>query len=213
MASISSASLAPGAGLRDTWERLRDSRARARSRSPWRSSAVALVWGALVAYAAVGATLLALSFIACLLCLRDFRVGVALLIMIMPISSSTLFPHAMFGMTGMNPLNLLLVATLAVFIMRAAGTEASHGIVPRQLLWLYVAPIVAAAVIGAQHVSEIPRIFKASDMLEFDNAFGYLRDILVKPMGLVVYAVLVGAAVAWSQRPEKFVIPMLVPSS
>ncbi len=194
----------------ETFERLRDS-PRAREIALFAALvAFALLWGVAVAYAAIGATLLALSFVACLLCLRDFRVGVALLIMIMPISSSTLFPHAMFGVTGMNPLNLLLVATLAVFFMRAAGTEALQGIVPRPLLWLYIAPIVFAAVIGMQHVSEIPRIFKASDMLEFDNVAGYLRDILLKPMGLVVYAVLIGAAVAWSKRPEKYVIPMLV---
>src|SRR5204863_8216760 len=112
----------------------------------------ALVWGAAVAYAAVGATLLAFSFIACLLCLRDFRVGVAVLIVIMPISSSTLFPHAMFGVTGLNPLNLLVVATLAVFFMRSAGTPALKGFVPRPLLWLYIVPIVGAAIVGMEYV-------------------------------------------------------------
>src|SRR4029077_13453340 len=115
MAAIPSAAPVPGTSLRDRWERLRDS-PRAREIAVFLALvAFAFVWGAAVAYAAVGATLLAFSFIACLLCLRDFRVGVALLIVIMPISSSTLFPHAMFGMTGMNPLNLLIVATLAVF--------------------------------------------------------------------------------------------------
>jgi O-antigen ligase len=167
-------------------------------------------WGLAVAYAAVGATLLAVSFIACLLCLRDFRVGVMLLIVIMPVSSSTLFPHAMFGITGFNPLNLLILATLAVFLMRAAGNEALHGFIPRPLFWLYLVPIVAAGIIGSQHVSEIPRIFKASEMIYFDAPAGYLRDMLLKPLGLVVYAALVGAAVAWSARPERFVIPMMV---
>jgi len=194
----------------DRWERLTESPRAKEIAIAVTLVAMALAWGALVAYAAIGATLLAVSFIACLACLRDFRVGVALLIMIMPISSSTLFPHAMFGVTGMNPLNLLLVATLAVFFMRAAGTEALDGFIPRPLFWLYIVPIVAAAVIGMQHVHEIPRIFKATEMLYFDTPMGYIRDILLKPMGLVVYACLVGAAVAWSQRPDRFVIPMLV---
>jgi O-antigen ligase len=172
--------------------------------------AFALLWGAAVAYAAVGATLLALSFIACLACLRDFRVGVALLIVLMPISSSTLFPHAMFGVTGLNPLNLLIVATLAVFFMRAAGTPALQGFIPRPFFWLFIVPITAAALIGMDHVREIPRVFRATGMLEFDTPGGYLRDILIKPMGLAVYACLVAAAVAWSARPDRFVIPMLV---
>jgi O-antigen ligase len=172
--------------------------------------ALACVWGALVAISAVGATLLCISFIACLLCLRDFRVGVALLIVIMPISSSTLFPHAMFGITGANPLNLLLVVTLGIFLMRAAGTEALKGFVPRPLLWLYIVPITAAAIIGMEHVREIPRIFKTTEVIYYDTASGYIRDQLLKPFGLVVYALLVAAAVSWSRRPERFVIPMLV---
>ena len=198
------------ARLRDTFDRLWES-PRAREATVFVALvAFAALWGALVALSAVGATLLCLSFIACLLCLRDFRVGVALLIVIMPISSSTLFPHKMMGITGLNPLNLLLVATLGVFLMRAAGTQAIKGVVPRPLLWLYVAPITFAALIGMEHVREIPRIFKATEMLYFDTPVGYIRDMLLKPMGLVVYAVLVGAAVAWSKKPERFVIPMLV---
>jgi O-antigen ligase len=210
MSAIPASAPVPGTSLRDTWERLRDSQ-RAREVAVFVALVgFAFLWGAAVAYAAVGATLLAFSFIACLLCLRDFRVGVAVLIVIMPISSSTLFPHAMFGVTGLNPLNLLVVATLAVFFMRAAGNEAMQGFVPRPLFWLYIVPLVVAALIGMQHVHEIPRIFKATGMLDFDAPAGYLRDILLKPLGLVVYACLVGAAVAWSQRPERFVIPMLV---
>jgi hypothetical protein len=205
---------APGPDIRpswrDTWERLRDS-PRAREAAIFVGLILfAFVWGAAVAYAAVGATLLVFSFIACIACLRDFRVGVAILILIMPISQSTIFPHAMFGMTGLNPLNLLIVATFIMFFMRAAGTPALQGFVPRPLFWLYIIPLIAATAIGIDHVREIPRIFKATEMLGFDTPFGYIRDILLKPLGLVVYACLVGAAVAWSQRPEKFVIPMLV---
>ena len=170
----------------------------------------ACLWGAAVAFSAVGAALLCVSFIACLLCLRDFRVGVMILIVIMPVSSSTLFPHAMFGITGLNPLNLLILATLSVFLMRAAGTPALKGFFPRPLFWLYLVPITVAAVIGMQHVQEIPRILRAADMIFFNNEVGYVRDMLFKPMGLVVYAALVGAAVAWSARPERFVIPMMV---
>jgi O-antigen ligase len=208
--SAVAASLPATSRIRDSWERLSES-PRARETAVFGALvAFAALWGVAVSFSAVGATLLAFSFIACLACLRDFRVGVALLILIMPISSSTFFPHAMFGMTGLNPLNLLLVATLAVFLMRAAGTDALKGFIPRPLYWLYIVPIAVAAVIGMQHVDEIPRVFKASDLIVFDNGLGYLRDVFFKPMGLVVYALLVAAAVSWSERPERFVIPMLI---
>jgi O-antigen ligase len=196
--------------LRDAWEALRDSPRARQAALAAVLVAFALLWGVAVAYAAVGATLLALAFVACLACLRDFRVGVGLLILIMPISTSTLFPHAMFGITGLNPLNVLLVATLGVFLMRAIGTEAIKGFIPRPLFWLYIVPIVFAGILGMQHVGEIPRTFKALGMLYFDTPAGYLRDMLFKPFGLVIFGVLVGAAVAWSKRPERFVIPMMV---
>lgn len=200
----------PSTRFRDFWERLAES-PRVRHAAVFIALvAFAMLWGAAVAFSAVGGTILALGFVACLLCLRDFRVGVMLLIVIMPISTSTLFPRAMFGITGFNPLNLLLVATLAVFLMRAVGTGALKGFIPRPLFWLYIVPIVFAAILGMQHVGEIPRVFKALGMIYFDAPGGYLRDMLFKPFGLIVYAVLVGAAVAWSKRPERFVIPMLV---
>jgi O-antigen ligase len=47
-------------------------------------------------------------------------------------------------------------------------------------------------------------------MIYFDTPFGYVRDMLLKPLALVIYALLVGAAVAWSKKPERFVIPMLI---
>src|SRR5207244_8580209 len=55
-----------------------------------------LAWGTLVAVGGVGAALLAVSLVACIACALDFRVGVMLLIIIMPISASAIFPHAMF---------------------------------------------------------------------------------------------------------------------
>jgi hypothetical protein len=72
------------------------------------------------------------------LLLRDFRVGVGLLIVIMPIAQSYAFPHAMFGITGLNPLNLLLATTLGVYLMRAMGSSSVRHLVPWQLFVLYL---------------------------------------------------------------------------
>ncbi|TLZ10438.1 MAG: hypothetical protein E6K39_02570, partial [Gammaproteobacteria bacterium] len=71
------------------------------------------LWGIAVAAGGLTSFYLCASLIACTLILVDFRIGVVLLILLMPISgSSTLFPHEMFGVVGLNPLNLLLVGTL-----------------------------------------------------------------------------------------------------
>ena len=199
-----------GLRLRDTFERWWSS---TRVRQAALIAGLVLfgaLWGLAVAFSAFGAALLCLSFIACIACLRDFRVGVMLLIMIMPISTSTLFPHAMFGITGLQPLNLLLAATMGIFLMRALGTDMMKGFIPKHLVLLYILPLVAGGIIGMQHVHEIPTYFKSAGMIYFNTQFGYIRDMLLKPLTMVAYGLLVGAAVAYSKRPERFVTPMLI---
>lgn len=173
-------------------------------------AAVGVLWGAAVAIAGLAAALICASLIACVFCLLDFRNGVVLLILIMPISSSYLFPHAMFGVSGLNPLNLLLAATLFAYLMRYAGQGALKALATRPLLLLYVLPIVAAGLLGMSHVGLIPPQFKAMEWIEYDTAVGYLRDLVVKPLFLVLYAMLVAAAVARSRSVGRFLTPMLL---
>jgi O-antigen ligase len=167
-------------------------------------------WGTLVALAGIAAVLLFVAIFCCVFILRDFRVGVGLLIAIMPISQSYMFPHAMFGVTGLNPLNLLLAATLGVYAMRAAGSSSVRHFVPMPLFVMYLLPLIMGAIIGMGHVHEIPAAFKAFDMIFFDNEVGYVRDLLLKPLTIVIYALLVAAAVWRSKRPERFLTPLLI---
>ena len=78
-------------------------------------------WGAAVAVADFNALLLCVSLIGCAFILYDFRIGVALLILMMPLSTSPLMPRAMLGITGLNPLNLLLLGTLGSCLLREIG--------------------------------------------------------------------------------------------
>src|SRR5688500_4232263 len=66
-----------------------------------------LFWGSVVAITGLNALFLCVSLIACAFILIDFRIGVVLLIVFLPISRSYVFPHAMLGITGLNPFNLL----------------------------------------------------------------------------------------------------------
>ena len=172
--------------------------------------AFGLAWGAAVAVAGSAAALICVSLVACVFCLRDFRVGVVMLIVIMPISSSYLFPHEMFGISGLNPLNLLLVATLGSYVLNYAGQGVVKSLATRPLLLLYVLPIVAGAFLGMSHVREIPGDFRVNDWIEYDGPGGYWRDLVVKPLFLVLYAMLVAAATARSKSVERFLTPMVV---
>lgn len=163
--------------------------------------------GGIAALAGLNALYLCAGLIGCAAVAFDFRIGVVLLIVLMPISTTYLFPHEMFGIKGLNPLNLLLAGTFGSYLIRAIPEGGLRHFAPRPLLWLYVVPIVVAGVIGSRHVGDIAPAFFIYDSLDFVNRNGYLIDLVAKPMLLVAYALLVGAAVSRSERPEKFLLP------
>ena len=167
----------------------------------------ALACGVGLAIGELQALIASLTLVAAVAVLADYRVGAVLLIVLTPISASELFPHEMFGVTGLNPLNLLLVATLGSFVLRGRGLGS---LLPRPLLWLFVVPIAVAAAIGAQHVNEIPPLFYEQELINYTDAWGYVRDAAIRPLLLVVTALVIGAAVAGSQKPERFITPLVV---
>jgi O-antigen ligase/polysaccharide polymerase Wzy-like membrane protein len=167
-------------------------------------------WGAAVAVAGLNALYLAATLLGCAFILLDFRVGVVLLIVLMPLSRSSVFPHAMLGVTGLNPFNLLLLGTLCSCLLHALFDGSLRRFVPTPLLWLYLVPIALAGALGARHVDEIAPGYYLYELLDFHDVAGYVRDMVAKPLFLVVFALLVGAAVARSERPEKFLGPMLL---
>jgi O-Antigen ligase len=169
-----------------------------------------IAWGVVVAVAELNALYLCISLIGCAFILYDFRIGVVLLIVLMPISHSYIFPHAMLGVTGLNPLNLLLIGTLGSYLLRELSDGNLRRFVPRPLFWLYIVPIAIAGALGSLHVGDIARVFYMNDLLEFNDAVGYIRDLVVKPLFMVVFALLIAAAVSRSEKPEKFLIPALI---
>ena len=173
-------------------------------------AALAALWGAAVAFLDVNALYLCVALVGCLFVLFDFRIGVVLLILLVPISRSAVFPHAMLGMTGLNPLNLLLLGTLGSYLLQGLADGSLKRFVPRPLFWLYLVPIITAGILGSRHVEDIAPYFFMGDGLTYDNAAGYLRETLMKPLMLVLFALLVGAAVARSRNPEKLLVPALI---
>src|SRR5207237_1431381 len=126
------------------------------------------LWGIAVAAGGLTSFYLCATLIACSLIVVDFRIGVVLLILLMPISgSSTLFPHEMFGVVGLNPLNLLLVGTLFSCLLHAAADRSLPQFLPQPLLWLSIVPIVIAGAIGSRHTHESHHPLASSWAREF----------------------------------------------
>jgi len=169
-----------------------------------------LFWGTAIAIAEINAVLLFTSLLASLFILLDFRVGVVTLIVLMPFSHSTLFPHQMAGVTGLNPLNVLLVATFGSYLFHTLASGGLRRFMPPRLFWLYLVPFLIAGVLGSRHVGEIAPSVYFDEQIDFHDANGYLRDVVLKPFFLVLFALLVGRAVARSRKPEKFLVPTIV---
>jgi O-antigen ligase len=182
-----------------------------RGPGPGAAVALLLLFGALsgvgIALGEVQAMLASAALIAGIGALLDFRIGAVFLMVLLPVASVSFFPRGMFGFTGLNPINLLMAATLASFVLR--GRQLSL-LAPRPLLLLYVLPIVIAGLIGSRHVDEILPFFYESLLIHFTDAAGYLRDIVLKPLFIVICALLVGAALAQSKRPEGFLAPIVI---
>lgn len=171
---------------------------------------IAAFWGLAIVVMEINAFIMAFSLIACVLILYDFRFGVVLLIVLMPISSSVLFPHEMFGVTGINPINLLLTMTLLSYALKSAFRPGVGSFIPSWQLVAYVAVILAAGALGTRHVSEIPAYINLLGLDSFDDAGSYVRDAVAKPLFLVLFALLTAAAVRESANPERFLVPMLI---
>jgi hypothetical protein len=170
---------------------------------------VGVLGGVALALGELDALYISLSVIGALAILLDYRVGAVLLIIFLPVSESSLFPRAVLGLTGLNPLNILVGATLVSFLLRWNGMRFSE-VLPPRLLWLYLVPICIAGLIGSRHVAEIPPQFFDNGSIRFIDAAGYLRDMLLKPLEMVLIALLVGAAVTRAQKPEHFIVPLIV---
>src|SRR5258708_3305645 len=130
-------------------------------------------WGSVVAVAELNALYLCVSLIGFAFILLDFRFGVVLLILLMPISSSYVFPHAMFGITGLNPVNLLLVATLGSCLLQGVSDGSIRRFMPCALLCLYVVPFLIAGAFGSRHVGDMAPVFFMYDVIDFHDAAGY----------------------------------------
>jgi O-antigen ligase len=165
-----------------------------------------VVCGIGIALGEIEALIGSLTLLGAIAVLVDYRIGAVLMMALLPASGTYFFPRGMFGFTGLNPLNLILVATLLSFFARGQ----IRGFMPKQVLWLYLVPILAAGLLGARHADEVLPHFYEMEILHFTDAAGYVRDIVVKPLVMVLVALLVAAAVARSQKPERFIVPVIL---
>ena len=170
---------------------------------------VALAGGYALAVGELQALYVGLSLVACVAILIDYRAGAMLLVLLLPISSTAVLPRSLMGIPGLSPLNLLLMGTLASYLLRGR-LEHPGRFVPPQVLWLLMVPIAIAGLLGTRHLDDILPYFFDSMIVEFTSWSGYLGITVVKPLLLVLAALLVGAAMSKAKKPESFLLALAV---
>ena len=151
----------------------------------------------------------------------DYRVGVLLLTLVLPVSA--MLPP----IRGLNVLNFLTLATLASFTLRAAFSQGAGGLrgqqglqgqtpgvtwLPSRLVWGFWLPVTLGLLIAWPHISEgarnYPRLENARLIYEPMN---YAIDRYVKPLLYYFgFAFLLANAVRHSRRPEGFIAALAV---
>jgi O-antigen ligase len=181
------------------------------SSSTWILVAIALIGfgaacGTMLAHGELDAFYVSMSLVLGMAVLADFRIGAVILILLLPTGATYLLPHGLMGVPGLNPINVLVMATL----VSAALHRQLRGFLPRPVLLLYIVPILVAGLIGMPHVHEIAPLFFAGEAINFTDPGGYFREMAVRPLLIVMIALLVGVAAAKSQKPERFIIAMMI---
>lgn len=139
----------------------------------------------------------------------DYRIGLVLAVLLLPYAGSPLVPK-------LGPLSIMNVLILGVclafalrwFLFRMVGRVK---IVPvsRQLIWLYIVPLVAASMIGTLHLGEIAKHY----LVELDiTSYGlkeYWVSFFFKAMLLVAIAGIIGASVVERGRGQLFAVTMV----
>lgn len=167
-------------------------------------AALAVFFGLMASVASVFALIVILSLLFSALALFNYRIGVVLLILLMPLADTRLFPHEMFGITGLNPFNLLLLLTLVSYFLPRLTQRESYTLFPSYFYYLYLLPIMVAALVGSFHVGDIQHSRYIDFVLSFNNKLSYVRDLVIRPLFMPIIAYLIAAAVRDSKSPERF---------
>ncbi|MFH1974645.1 MAG: O-antigen ligase family protein [Pseudomonadota bacterium] len=132
-----------------------------------------------------------------------YRAGVWFAVLLLPFSATYLIPRQMFGVVGLNPLNVTIVVTLIVFFFTWLRNPDENR-VPRIpiILLIYLTMLLIAAGAGLFFIDLAPPQITPQGTLVPLTALKYLLEDLFKPMVILIVAFFAGVMV-YSGRDAK----------
>lgn len=135
----------------------------------------------------------------------DFRVGAVCLTILLPWSWSPILPQT----HGFNIINFLMFASAASILLSRSSGKAKVVWLPREVVWCYLLPFVAAVLIAWPYLPIGEMNFPPRPTFP-DSTFApttFLKFKVIKPMFFVVFALILANAVRDSKKPEWFLLP------
>jgi PST family polysaccharide transporter len=141
-----------------------------------------------------------ITVIPIIMMMRDYRVGVVLLAILLPLADAVFMPEIPFFVIGW----LSLAAFLSFGLSRISGKQ--------ELIWLpkwvwlfYLMPVSFAALMGIPHLGEVPGYMLVTGTFNSVTPLKYIKNLLIYPLLTVVWMWLLMHAVRDSKHPERFI--------
>lgn len=135
----------------------------------------------------------------------DFRIGTVLTLVLIHVSGTVFIPRELLGIQGLNPINLLILGTVFSYVISHTGARKLAIPWTPSLIFAYWLPFMLAAMIGATKVQLIPGSFETMRLISFSSAFGYFRDLFIKPSFAILAAFLLALVIQEAKQPSRYV--------
>ncbi|MDC8772074.1 O-antigen ligase family protein [Roseateles albus] len=145
----------------------------------------------------------------------DFRVCVVAMVIMLPLSSTQFFPRQLFGLTGVNPFNLMFILGFLSFGLSRffARTQTSVKVEGFRFFWPVMLAMLVATYIGSGHLHQIPLFYRLEQPDLFESRPQYFRDVFVKPLMLFGSVWLLANAVARSKGVQGWIAAIVAGSA
>ncbi len=141
--------------------------------------------------------------------LFDFRVGVVMLVVIYPVMTPVMAAKLLPDMSVLKPEHLLLALTCGSYLLSRVGRPVGYKLVDSRLFWLYLLPFALA---GLHAAPDAYRLGRLSDV--YQESYGtpakFMIQLVIKPGLMLVFALLIAAAIRESKNPRFFLSILFV---
>lgn len=144
--------------------------------------------------------IMVLPVIAAIFVLFNYRVGVVILLLLLPFSQSHLLPR----FPGFNVIGYLTLATFVSFVFHQFAQQGKWLKLPTWAWLFYIIPISVAALVGVAHIQEVPNYMVITEAFSATTPARYLKDYYIYPMLTLFIVWMLMHAVRDSKFPERY---------